>query len=429
MSTARPLDRFRLRRAVGRDPGDNRSASPLELLYDLTLVVAFSQAADQLTKYLAAEHFATALAAFSFIIISICWAWISYSWFASAFDTDDWLHRVLTMVQMVGVLILALGIPEVFSSIDAGQGVDFRIVAVGYVIMRVSMIFMWLRVARVDPANRRTALLYVVFTAGAQVGWVILAWVEPADLVLLSALIVILWAIELCGPIVSTWDSSATGDSWHGTPWNAEHIADRYGLLVIITLGEALLGTIAAVAALVARVGWSVEAVLIVIAGVGLTFGLWWTYFIFPSATVLARHRHRKWAWSYGHIALFGAIVAVGAGLHLAAYSAEGATSLGTLGIVLAVAVPVLVFCLVYFILWSVLFRAVDPFHVMLALGMVAFLVLAVLCAWAGLSLGWCLIIVMLSPAVVAVGYETGGYRHVEADVSREGEAQQQRMA
>ncbi|MEV8213252.1 low temperature requirement protein A [Leifsonia sp. NPDC077715] len=313
-----------------------------------------------------------------------------------------------------------------FSSIDAGQGVDFRIVAVGYVIMRVAMIFMWLRVARVDPVNRRTALLYVVFTAGAQVGWVILAWVEPADMVLLSALIVLLWAIELCGPIVSTWDSSASADTWHGTPWNAEHIADRYGLLVIITLGEALLGTIAAVAAVVAKVGWSGEAVLIVIAGVGLTFGLWWTYFIFPSATVLARHRNRKWAWSYGHIALFGAIVAVGAGLHLAAYAAEGESSLGTVGIVLAVAIPVLVFCLVYFALWSVLFRAVDPFHVMLALGMVAFLVLAVLCAWAGLSLGWCLLIVMLSPAVVAVGYETGGYRHVEADVSREGEVQRQ---
>ena len=44
----------------------------------------------------------------------ISWAWINFSWFASAYDTDDWLFRLLTMVQMVGVLILALGLPAMF---------------------------------------------------------------------------------------------------------------------------------------------------------------------------------------------------------------------------------------------------------------------------------------------------------------------------
>ena len=112
----------------------------------------------------------------------------------------------------------------------------------------------------------------------------------------------------------------------------------------MITLGEGILGTIAAVAAVVAHVGWSAEAILIVIAGTGLTFGLWWTYFILPSAPVLARHRERKWAWGYGHIVLFGSVAAVGAGLHVAAYAAEGETTIGTVGVVLAVAIPVFVF-------------------------------------------------------------------------------------
>jgi hypothetical protein len=110
----------------------------------------------------------------------------------------------------------------------------------------------------------------------------------------------------------------------------------------------------------------------------------------------------------------------MGAGLHVAAYAAEGETTIGTLWVVLAVAVPVLVFCLAYFTLWSILFRAVDSFHVLLAAGMVAFLVLGVVLAAAGLPLGWCLFVVMLSPFVVAVGYETAGYRHVEADIRRE---------
>lgn len=416
----RPLGSFRLRPALGRDASESRGASPLELLYDLTFVVAFSQAADQLAHCVAAGQALDALAAFGFVVITICWAWISYSWFASAFDTDDWLHRLLTMVQMVGILIIALGIPPVFSSIASGVGLEFRLVAAGYVIMRVSTITMWLRVARVDAKNRRVALRYILFTAGAQVGWVTVALIRPSDPLVLTSLIVVLWGVELCGPIVSTWQSSSTKDAWHGTPWNAHHIAERYGLLVIITLGEGLLGTITAVAAVVSRQDWTSEAVFIVVAGVGLTFGLWWTYFIFPSAAVLERHRNRKWAWSYGHIALFGAIAAVGAGLHVASYSAEGEATIGTVGVVLAVAIPVLVFCILYFALWSVLFRALDPFHVLLAIGMVAFLALAVLFAANGLSLGWCLLIIMASPAVVAVGYETGGYKHVEADIQRE---------
>lgn len=416
-----PDRRFRLRRATGRDPDQpHRAASPLELLFDLTFVVAFAQAGDQVAHYVAEGHIATAVTAFSFIVISVVWAWISYSWFASAFDTDDWFHRVLTMVQMVGVVILALGIPAVFHSIDEGHGLDFRALAVGYVVMRIAMVAMWVRVAIQDPVNRRTALLYVVFTAGAQLGWVIVAFSGIGDTLLLAAIVVGLWIVELCGPVVSTWDSRQAPGEWPGTPWHAGHIAERYGLLMIITLGEGILGTVAAVAALVEHSGWSGEAILVVVAGVGLTFGLWWMYFIFPAGLVLRRHRNRKWAWSYGHIALFGAAAATGAGLHVAAYAVEGVAVIGTVGVVLAVAIPVFVFGVVYFVLWSVLFRAVDTFHLILAAGMIAFLVAAVLLAAGGLPLGWCLLVVMAAPAVIAVGYETGGYRHVEADVRRE---------
>ncbi|MBU1588751.1 MAG: low temperature requirement protein A, partial [Actinobacteria bacterium] len=199
------------------------------------------------------------------------------------------------------------------------------------------------------------------------------------------------------------------------------HITERYGLLVMITLGEVILGTITAVAAVVAHVEWSLEAVLLVITGTGLTFGLWWSYFILPSATVLARHRERKWAWGYGHIVLFGALAAVGAGLHVAAYAAEGEAVIGTVGVVLSVVIPVLIFTVTYFVMWSVLFRAIDGFHLMLAAIMVGILVLSVVLAVAGLPLGWSLLVATLCPIVIAIAYETVGYRHVEADVAREG--------
>jgi low temperature requirement protein LtrA len=418
------ISRHRLLPMRGRDPREkHRAATPLELLFDLTFVVAFAQAGNELAHYLAEGHIATGVLGFGWAVLWVCWAWINFTFFASAFDTDDWLHRVLTLVQMVGVVIIALGIPDVFASIDHGEAFDFRIMALGYVVMRTAMVAMWVRVARRDPANRRTAIIYIVFTAGAQIGWVAVALAGLESVPMLLTIVGILTVLELAGPVVATWNSRVNKDEWRGTPWHAQHITERYGLLVIITLGEGILGTIAAVSALVREVGWSGEAVLIVVAGVGLTFGLWWSYFIVPSAHVLARHRNRKWAWGYGHIILFGAIAAVGAGLHVAAYAAEGHIAIGTLGVVLSVAIPVLIFCLAYFVLYSILFRAVDAFHLWLAAGMVIFLVVGVALAAVGVPLGWCLLVVTLSPFVVVVGYETAGYRHVSADVEREGGA------
>lgn len=405
----------------GRDPHErHRTTTPLELLFDLTFVVGFSQAADQLAKYLSHGDIATAVWGFLFVALSVCWAWINFSWFASAFDTDDWFQRVLTVVQMIGVIVVALGIPAVFTSIATGAPFDFVIVAAGYVVMRSSLIAMWLRVAYQDAANRRVALRYAISNAVIQAGWLTLALVRPADLVVVIVAVVILWIAELLDHPFSTWNSLGADRRWQGTPWNASHISERYGLLVIITLGEGILGTVTAVTAVVSRVGWTGEAILIAVAGTGLTVGLWWTYFILPSAPVLARHRERKWAWGYGHIVVFAALAAVGAGLHLAAYAAEGESSIGTRGIVLAVVIPVAVFTLAYFALWSILFRAIDLFHVMLAAGMLVFLVAAVVLSLVGVPLGWCLLVAMLSPFVVAVGYETSGYRHVEADIRRE---------
>ncbi len=67
-----------LRRMTGRDPRErHRSATPLELLYDLTLVVAFGVAGEQLAHSLAVGHVAVGLAAFGFVLFGATWAWIS----------------------------------------------------------------------------------------------------------------------------------------------------------------------------------------------------------------------------------------------------------------------------------------------------------------------------------------------------------------
>jgi Bacterial low temperature requirement A protein (LtrA) len=122
----------RLRRMTGRDTGEeHRTATPLELLYDLTFVVAFGQAADQFAHLLAEGHVRSGLIAFGFGTFAICWAWINFSWFASAYDTDDWVFRLATMVQMVGVIIVALGLPQMFRAVDEGHSVGNSVAVAG----------------------------------------------------------------------------------------------------------------------------------------------------------------------------------------------------------------------------------------------------------------------------------------------------------
>src|SRR4029077_20201520 len=147
------------RRMTGRDPGEaHRVPTSLEQLFDLTFATCFSLAASQLALAVAAGRYSAGVFGFGFASFAICWAWINFSWFASAYDTDDWIFRVATMRQMVGVLVLAIGLPRMFASIERGGHLDNSIMVLGYVIMRVALVFQWLRAARQDPARRRACL-------------------------------------------------------------------------------------------------------------------------------------------------------------------------------------------------------------------------------------------------------------------------------
>ncbi|GAB3605091.1 low temperature requirement protein A [Conyzicola nivalis] len=400
----------RLRRMTGRDPGQaHRAATPLELLFDLTFAVAFGQAADQLAHYVAEGHSGPALAAFAFSMLVVVWAWINFSWFASAYDTDDWLFRVLTMVQMIGVLVLTLGIPTLFVSLDEGAPFDNGIMVAGYVVMRVALVLQWIRAAAQDPARRQTNLTYAAMIFAAQVAWVVLFFTRTSAPWVWVPVLVAAITLDILGPIIGERRRG-------GTPWNPRHIAERYGLLVIIALGESIFGTVASVSAIVQVDGWSQEAVMIVVAGVGLTFGMWWTYYIMPSAEILTLRRSVATAWSYSHLVLYTAIAATGAGLHIAAYVIEDHAEIDELGALYWVAVPVLVYMLAFFVLYSFLVRAIDAFHYSLVAGVLATLAASVILVANGASMGIGLIVVMAAPIVVVVGYEAIGYRH-EADV------------
>jgi hypothetical protein len=189
---------------------------------------------------------------------------------------------------------------------------------------------------------------------------------------------------------------------------------------VIITLGEVLIGTVASIGALVnGEAGWSADAVLLSVAGVGLALGVWWMYFAVPWAEPLARHRERIYTFSYLHLAVFGCIAAMGAGLHVAAYVLEDKAEIGTTGVVLSVAIPVALLVGLFYALYSTLMRTFDPLHLALLAGTAACLALAVVLAASGVSVVICLLVISLAPAVTVVGYETLGHRHMTAALER----------
>lgn len=403
----------RVVRMTGRDPHEpGRAATSLELLFDLTFVVAFGVAGNEAAHLLAEGHVGSALAGFCFAMFAVTWAWINFSWFASAFDTDDWVYRLTTMVQMVGVIILALGLPPMFASIDHGPTLDNSVMVLGYVVMRVAMVAQWLRAARQSPERRRACLTYVVAISIAQLGWIVQI-VANMTLAASAAFAVVLVLIELAGPALAERRAG-------GTPWHAHHIAERYGLLTIIALGEGIIGTVAAVSAVVQAQGWSVDAALVALAGTGLTFGMWWMYFMIPGADVLHRHRERSFAWGYGHIPLFAAIAGTGAGLHVAAYYIEHVAHIGSVATVLTVAVPVAVYVLAVYALHDVLVRQVDAVHWLLLAGTAVLVVVPVLLAAAGVSMAVCLVVLMFAPVVSVAGYETVGHRHQADAIARD---------
>ncbi|MEI7056175.1 low temperature requirement protein A [Nocardioides sp. CCNWLW239] len=398
----------RLRQMNGRDPHEvHRAATPLELLFDLTFVVAFGVSGNELAHQLAEGHIAAGIVAFCFASFAICWAWINYSWMASAYDTDDWAFRLLTMVQMVGVIIMALGLPAMFESVHDGERLHNEVMIAGYVVMRVALCGQWLRAWRQDPGRRGAHQVYLTSLLTAQVLWCIIA-ILPLHVTVAFAAMMLPLVIELAGPFVAE-------RRFGGTPWHADHIAERYGLLTIITLGEGVIGTVTILSAIIQDpdLGWSLGAVLLLAAGIGLTFGQWWTYFTIPWAAMLERRRDRSFLWGYGHILLFASIAATGAGLHVAVYLIEDHSKLSEVGTVLAVAVPVGVYALVLYLLYNLFMRVVDPFHLLLVGLTAAVLIASVVMAAFGIPVAWCLVVVALAPVVTIVGFETVGHRHV----------------
>lgn len=281
-----------------RDPREtHRVASPLELFTDLCYVVAIAQAALTLEHEVAEGHAAHGLVWFCAAFFAIFWAWLNFVWFNSAYDPDDTIHRVLTLLQIFGSLVLAAGVPQIFEE-------DFTLGIIGYVIMRVGLVLMWLRAAAGHPERRQTALRYAYGLIAVQIGWVAALLVTGGHLPLWVFLIGI--ALDFAVPLYAEHCGT--------TPWHPHHIAERYGLFFIIVLGETILSVTLALQVAFDEKDPPAELWYVVAGGVLVTFSAWWLYFARENADVLTGN-DVGYVWGFGHYVIFGSAAAVGAGL------------------------------------------------------------------------------------------------------------------
>ncbi len=319
---------------VARSPHEvHRAATPLELFFDLVFVVAIAKAAAGLHHAVAELHAVEGLIGYLMVFFAIWWAWMAFTWFASAYDCDDVPYRLLVFVQIAGALLLAAGITAMFET----RMPNVAVVG-GYVVMRIALVVQWLRVSASDLERRSTARRYAAGIVVLQTAWVGMLLIPQYWM----AGFLVLVALDVTLPI---WAERASPTAWH-----PHHIAERYGLLTLIVLGESILSAHDAIqSALTAGAALS-ELVSIIIGGLLIVYSMWWVYFDRPVHDLLTNIQ-KAFFWGYGHYFVFASAAAVGAGLAVAVDAATHTAKIGRVGAGMAVAVPVATYLLCLWVL------------------------------------------------------------------------------
>ncbi|MFD8547444.1 low temperature requirement protein A [Streptomyces sp. NPDC059649] len=367
-------------RARHRDEA-HRTATPLELFFDLCFVVAVAQAGRQLAHALAEGHWGHGVSGYLMLFFAVWWAWMNFSWFSSAYDTDDPLYRVVTLVQMAGVLVLAAGVPRAFVSSD------FTVIWCGFLVMRLAMVAQWLRAALgSEGAERRAALCYALGVTVCQVGWLGLLVLPREDV---PWVFLVVGLLELAVP--------ALAERMRQTAWHPHHIAERYGLFTIIVLGETVAAaTVAVQAALDAHEELG-RLLPIAAGGLLVVFCAYWIYFAVPIHLHL-RSGRQAFVWGYGHYPVFGSAAAVGAGIEIAVAQAFGKARLSTAAAAACVTVPAALFLFTVWLIHSRHQKRGPAQQLVLPVSSVLMLVCTFAGRWAVLAAG------LVASATVAVG-------------------------
>jgi low temperature requirement protein LtrA len=280
---------------LAHDP--EHQVTPLELFFDLTFVFAMTQ----VTVLLADDPTWGGVLRGMLVLAALWWGWGVYAWLTSAMDIDEGGVRLAMLAAMGAMFGVALAVPGAF-------GDDAVLFGVAYFLVRLLHLVLSAIVVRDDTA-RRGALLRFAPTAMLGASLIVFAGFLEGPMRITVWLVAL--AIDYLGPAVV-----GVGRGWRVAP---EHFAERYGLIVLIALGESII-------AIGLGAGLELDAGVIVAAALGIVVvsSLWWLYFdvaaIFArrrlmEATGLELHRLALHAYSYLHLPIVAGIVLFALGL------------------------------------------------------------------------------------------------------------------
>lgn len=279
------------------DEEEDRSASWLELFFDLAFVIVVAELASALGKDLSL----TGTLTFAGLFCVIWWSWASSTLYANRFDTDDLVFRLLKLLGMLAIIGMAASAAEATKE----YGVHF---AACYVAFRLLLLAQYSRAYRAVEEARPTVRLYLIGTGVGAALWLVSLFVPPP-------LRYALWGagvlVDLLVPFAATFAPGSVA-------LHLEHLPERLALFLILVLGE----SIAAVAHGVHDVKWGAEAVVIGAVAFLLAAALWWITFDLAATAgkkLLREHggpgRVATDVFFYGHLLVALGLAAVGVGI------------------------------------------------------------------------------------------------------------------
>jgi low temperature requirement protein LtrA len=285
-----------------------RHATWLELFFDLCFVAAIAALAADLHH----DPTTAGVARFCGLFVPVWWAWMGFTWYATAFDTDDVPFRLALLTAMLTVICLAAGV----GGVAAGQAAGF---VLAYAALTGILAGLYLRAWRRARVLRPYCARYGLSNLLGAALWLSSLLVPPPARYGVWALAML---ALMTGPVLAV-------RAYPGQAYDAGHIPERYGLFTLIVLGE----SVVAVSAGTADAGWSVPVALAAGTGFGLAAAVWWLYFSFVSAGALSRARLlAAFTWGYGQLCIFAGIAAAAVGVELAIEGAaehHGLTAVG----------------------------------------------------------------------------------------------------
>jgi low temperature requirement protein LtrA len=270
--------------------------TPLELFFDLVFVFAITQ----VTTLMSEDPTWRGLGQGVLVLAALWWAWGAYAWLTSGAWVDEGSARVLMLVSMAAMLVAALAVPTAF-------GEDGVLFGFAYFIVRFTHIFLF---AETSPdVDARQAVSRLARTAIP--GPAVLIAAGFLDGTPQAALWVAALAFDYSGPYLF---------GVRGFRLSASHFAERFGLIVIIALGE----SIVAIGVGAAGVDLGVEVVVAAVLGIAVVAALWWAYFdvvaLVAERRLLAARgyeqlRMARDSYSYLHLPMIAGIVLLALGI------------------------------------------------------------------------------------------------------------------